>query len=122
MAIRFIQIAVIYLVLGAMLGLAMGISGKFTLAPVHAHIALVGWLSMAMAGVIYHLHPAASQTRLATAHFWLHNIGLPIFMVGLAFLLTGSAGAVPVVGLGASLVLVGLVSFAANVLRRVKAA
>jgi hypothetical protein len=122
MAQRFIQIAVLYLVVGGSLGLAMGISGKFTLAPVHAHLALVGWLSLAMAGVIYHLYPTASQTRLAKAHFWLHNIGLPIFMVGLAFLLTGTEGVIPVVGSGATLLLLGLFSFAANVLRHVKPA
>jgi len=122
MAQRFIQIAVVYLVLGAMLGLAMGISGKFTLTPVHAHLLLVGWLSLAMAGVIYHLYPAAGRTGLAKAHFWLHNIGLPVFMIGLGLMLTGSDGFLPVVATGASVVLLGLVLFSANVLLRVRAA
>jgi cbb3-type cytochrome oxidase subunit 1 len=121
MAQRFIRIAVVYLVVGAILGLVMGISGKFTLAPVHAHLLLAGWLSMAMAGVIYHLHPDAGRTRLAKAHFWLHNLGLPVFMVGLAFALTGTEGIIPIVGTGATALLAGFVLFAANVLLRVKA-
>lgn len=120
MAQRFIQIAVVYLVVGASLGMVMGISGNFTLAPVHAHLALAGWVSLAMAGVIYHLYPAAGLTRLAKAHFWLHNIGLPIFMAGLALALTGSQGLIPVVATGASLLLAGLIAFAVNVLRCVK--
>jgi hypothetical protein len=117
---RFIHIAVVYVVIAAGLGMYMGVSGKFTLAPVHAHLALVGWASLALGGVIYHLYPAASRTRLATAHFWLHNTGLPLFMAGLAFALTGDEGLIPVVGFGASLVLLGLICFAVNVLRNVK--
>lgn len=121
MAQRFIQIAVLYLVVGVSLGLVMGMTGRFTLAPVHAHLVLVGWLSLAMAGVIYHLYPAAARTRLAVAHFWMHNIGLPVFMVGLGFVLTGTQGLFPMVGGGAVVLLLGLVLFAANVLRHVKA-
>jgi len=121
MAQRFIHIAVVYVVIGATLGLYMGISGRFTLAPVHAHLALLGWVSLALAGLLYHLYPAAARTRLAAAHFWLHNAGLPVFMVGLALVLTGSEGLIPAVAAGASLVLAGLVCFAANVLRNVRA-
>lgn len=119
MAQRFLQIAVVYLFLGAVLGLSMGISGTFTLAPVHAHLLLLGWVSLALAGVIYHLHPSAGQTFLARSHFWLHNAGLPIFMVGLGFMLNGQDSLLPVVAAGASLVLLGLALFAVNVLRNI---
>lgn len=122
MSLRFIKIAVVYLVIGGILGLVMGISGKFTMAPVHAHVLLAGWLSLAMAGVIYHLYPPAGLTALAKAHFWLHNAGLPVFMVGLAFLLSGEGAFMPLVAGGASTVLAGLVLFAANVLLNVKKA
>lgn len=120
MASRLIRIAVVYLIVGVALGMAMGISGKFTLAPVHAHLLLAGWLSLAMAGVIYHLYPAAGQTRLARAHFWLHNLGLPVFMVTLALSLTGSEKLVPLIAVGAALLLAGLVLFATNVLLSVR--
>lgn len=122
MGLRFLKIAVVYLVIGAALGLTMGITQKFALAPVHAHILLLGWASLALAGLVYHLYPAASRTRLARWHFWLHNLGLPIFMVGLGFMLTGNAGVIPVVVTGAIAVLVGLVLFAANVLLNIKSA
>ena len=123
MAARFIRIAVIYLVIGGFMGLYMGITTKFTLTPVHAHVLLAGWLSLAMAGVVYHLYPGAATTKLAKAHFWLHNIGLPIFMAGLAaMLLTGNMGLTPLVAGGALTLLVGLVLFAANVLLKVRPA
>ena len=121
MELRFLKVAVIYLVIGATLGLGMGISGKFTLTPVHAHLLLLGWASLAIAGLVYHWYPAAALTRLARAHFWLHNIGLPGFMIGLALLLTGNPWAMPLAAGSATLVLVGLALFAANVLINVKA-
>ncbi|GIK84658.1 MAG: hypothetical protein BroJett026_01390 [Betaproteobacteria bacterium] len=117
MSLNFLKIAVVYLVIGAVLGLVMGITQQFALTPVHAHLLLLGWASLALAGLVYHLYPAASATRLARLHFWLHNLGLPAFMVGLAAYLTGSPQAEPMLVAGAVTVIVGLVLFAANVLR-----
>src|SRR5690348_10630436 len=122
MGINFLKIAVIYLVIGTLLGFTMGITQKFVLVPVHAHLLLLGWASLALAGLVYHLYPAASTTRLARFHFWLHNLGLPVFMLGLGFLLTGSHAALPVAIIGAIAVLLGLVLFASNVLLNVKPA
>ncbi len=120
MGLRFIKIAVVYLVIGTLLGFAMGLSQKFVLVPVHAHVLLLGWASLALAGLVYHFYPSASITRLARFHFWLHNIGLPLFMVGLGFLLTGNETAFPLVLVSAIAVIVGLVLFAANVLLNIK--
>ncbi|MEO8305677.1 MAG: cytochrome-c oxidase [Betaproteobacteria bacterium] len=120
MGIRFLKIAVVYLFIGASLGLFMGITQKFVLAPVHAHLLLLGWASLALAGLVYHFYPAAGQTRLAHVHFWLHNVAMPVFMVSLGMLLTGSEAAGPIVGVSASVVLIGLATFAANVLVNVK--
>lgn len=121
MALRFLKIAVVYLVIGALLGLVMGISEQFTLAPVHAHLLLLGWASFALVALVYHLYPAAATTRLAHIHFWLHNLGLPVFMIGLAMLLTGRGSSVPLIATAATAVLIGLIVFAANVLMNCKA-
>ena len=65
----------------------------------------------------------AGASKLAKAHFWLHNVGLPVFMIGLAgFLLSGNQAMTPVVAGGALVLLVGLVLFAANVLMNVRQA
>ncbi|HVJ72638.1 MAG TPA: cytochrome-c oxidase [Casimicrobiaceae bacterium] len=122
MGLRFLKIAVVYLILGALLGLFMGLTQQFALAPVHAHLLLLGWASMALAGLIYHLYPDAAQTLLARIHFWVHNLALPVFMFGLACLLMGREWAGPVVGVSAIVMLTGLVLFAANVLMNVKPA
>ncbi len=122
MGVKFIRIAVIYLLIGACVGLGMGMSQQFTLAPVHAHLLLLGWASMALAGLIYHWYPAAGATLLARIHFWVHNLALPVFMVSLGFLLTGTQAAMPFVAGAATFMLVGLALFAANVIMNVKAA
>jgi cbb3-type cytochrome oxidase subunit 1 len=115
---RFIKIAALYLVFGAGLGMYMDISQDFSLTPVHAHVLLAGWLTLAMAGVVYRAYPAATGTRLAAAHFWLHNLGLPVFMAGLGLMVTGKATLQPVIAAGASAVLLGLVCLAINLWRR----
>ena len=122
MALRFLKIAVVYLFVGALLGLAMGLSQRFTLAPVHAHLLLLGWASFALVGLVYHLYPNAAATKLARIHFWLHNLGLPVFMVALGMLLTGHESAGSLVGISAIVVILGLASFVTNVLVNVKPA
>ena len=122
MGLNFIRIAVIYLVIGTSLGIVMGISQRFTLVPVHAHVLLLGWATLAIAGVVYQLYPMAANTRLARIHFWLHNLGLPVFMAALALLLSGHESVLPVVAIAALVVLLGLILFAANFLLTTKTA
>jgi len=46
LGVKWIKMAAIYLVIGILLGIHMGKSHDHTLAPVHAHINLLGWASM----------------------------------------------------------------------------
>ncbi|MGE5171713.1 MAG: hypothetical protein ACM3JC_15225 [Rudaea sp.] len=115
MSIRLIRIAAVYLAIGVTMGIVMGITHQFSLAPVHAHVNLLGWASLGIMGVIYRVYPAAAETRLARAHFWVHNTALPIFMVALAFALTGHEAFLPVAIVGALAVAIGILLFAANV-------
>src|SRR5882724_1569444 len=101
MAARFLKIAVIYLAIGVIGGIVMGFSHQFQYAPVHAHLGLLGWASLALAGLIYHLYPAAARTRLARFHFWTHNLGLPLFTVGMFFRIAGHDEADLVLKVGA---------------------
>ena len=122
MGLRFLKIAVVYLFVGALLGGFMGFTQQFSLAPVHAHLLLLGWASFALVGLVYHFYPAASATRLAVIHFWLHNLGLPAFMVSLWMLLTGHESAGPFVGISALVVIIALGALAMNVLMNAKPA
>jgi hypothetical protein len=121
-ATTWFKLSVVYLLVGVSLGIAMGASGSFTLRPVHAHINLLGFTVMTLAGLIYSVYPAAGASRLAAIHFWLHNISLPVMMGSLAALLLGNASVVPVLGVSEVLALVGVIAFVANVFINVKPA
>lgn len=122
MSARLIKIAAVYLVIGVAMGIAMGITQQFSLAPVHAHINLLGWATLGIIGVIYQVYPAAGQTRLAQIHFWIHNIALPVFMLGLGFVLSGHEAFLPAAIAGALAVAIGIVVFAVNIWRCVRPA
>jgi cbb3-type cytochrome oxidase subunit 1 len=111
---RFLRLSVVYVLLGVTLGIVMAASHDYTFRPVHAHLNLLGWASMALFGLWYRSAPAAAETRLAKAHFWLHNIALPIQMITLAMYLNGNNSAEPVLALASVVIGVGLVCFAIN--------
>lgn len=117
MAIRCLKFAACYLLVGVWMGLVMGMTKQFQLAPVHAHVNLLGWVTLALAGLIYHAYPRAAATRLAQWHFWLHNIGLVAGMTGLAFLLSGRAHAEPAVAFGSALLVAAITLWVINLLR-----
>jgi hypothetical protein len=117
LANRLFKIAAIYFVAGSALGLAMGITGNFAPVPVHAHLNLLGWVSLALAGLLYRTHPLLAQTRLARIHFWMHNISLPVMMAALLAYRMGMAALQPLVAVGAVGVMVGIICFTANIVR-----
>lgn len=118
---KLIKIAVIYFLLAVLLGMFMSITHNFDYAPLHAHLALLGWASLALAGVIYVLYRKAEQSKLGKFHFWLHNIGLPIMMIGL-FLLESGVPAEPVIAIGATITTLGIIVFAMNLFCNVSTA
>lgn len=115
MGVRFLKIAVVYFVVAVILGLTMGMVDDFRFASVHAHLNLLGWVSMALFGLIYHFYPKAAVTRLAKTHFWLHNIGLPIMQGSLFYMLLADNESIVVVTIVASVaVVVGIILYAIN--------
>ncbi|HWL23614.1 MAG TPA: cytochrome-c oxidase [Ureibacillus sp.] len=115
MGTRFIKIAGVYFVLAVTLGLVMGIIQNFAFTSVHAHLNLLGWVSMALFGLIYSVYKKAGETTLAKAHFWLHNIGLPI-MQGSLFIeiLTGNSSLTVGIIIGSLIVILGVLLFVLN--------
>lgn len=110
----WLKLAVLYLIAGIGLGIAMGASHNFTLRPVHAHINLLGWTTMALAGLTYSLFPATGQSRLARVHFWLANLSMPVMAISLALLLTGTPQIAPLLSASEVVALLGIVCFAVN--------
>jgi cbb3-type cytochrome oxidase subunit 1 len=119
--VALVKIASVYLLVGLVLGMAMALAEDFRLASVHSHLLLLGWGTMATTGIVYLVLPRCADTRLAAAHFWLHNLGLPVMMLSLSALHLGEPRAEPLVGLGSTVVIAGLALFTLNVLRGAKA-
>jgi hypothetical protein len=86
----FLATAALCLVVGVSLGIAMGIAHDFTFAPVHAHLNLLGWTSLALMGLTFRAYPELGQNRVAL-----------LFPIGIAIAIdTGN----PAVAIGMSLI------------------
>jgi cbb3-type cytochrome oxidase subunit 1 len=114
MAQLWIKLAVLYLLAGVIFGLVMAANHHFEFIPVHAHINLLGWATMALAGVIYYLFPHAGGSRLGLWHFWLHNLALPVSMVALFLALAGHPQLEKLAAASASVIVLGVALFAVN--------
>ncbi|WP_177344648.1 cytochrome-c oxidase [Evansella clarkii] len=118
MGYHFIRISVLYFVVGVLLGLYMSMTYNFSFTGVHAHVNLLGWTSMTLAGILYVLFPKAGRSILGKIHFILHNIGLLIMMVALFTLVqTGYEALGPVIGIGGISLIIGVILFAINIFR-----
>jgi hypothetical protein len=114
--LKFLLLAAIMLTAGVGLGIRMGIVHDFSLAPVHAHINLVGWASLAMFGFVYRLYPAMAESRLAGLHFILAAPAAVMFPIGIALSILAER---PLIAIVASLLwFAGVLLFLANLTRQ----
>lgn len=124
----FIRASLAWFALGIVAGLAIAAYPTWVAyRPAHAHMTVVGFLTMMVFGVGYQLlprlfgHPLHSR-GLAVGHWWLANIGLAAMVVG--FVLTPHIGprAAPVTSGGGLLFALGALGFVYNLWRTFNAA
>jgi cytochrome c oxidase cbb3-type subunit 1 len=78
--------SIVYLGLAAGLGIVMlGSDKAMSLKFVHSHLNMLGWVSMMIYGVGYHILPRFMgrplySTKIGEAQFWLANIGLVVML------------------------------------------
>jgi cbb3-type cytochrome oxidase subunit 1 len=96
----FFTAALVYGLLGLLLGLDMGIRHDHVELPTHAHIMVVGWVSFAIFGVFYHLLGHAVPPLLANLHFWLAQASLVILVLGLWLIYAGHTEFDPLAAVG----------------------
>lgn len=73
-SIRLIRIAALFGLVGTVLGSHMAGAGSPAFKPIHAHILLVGWLSVFSWGVFYKIYKVRA-TKLIEVHGWSAIIG-----------------------------------------------
>ena len=111
----FLLIASACLIVGTSMGIAMGIAHDFQFAPVHAHLNLLGWASLALFGLTYKAYPMLANSRIALIHLAVSGVSALMFPAGIYFSVAHGA---PGLAIGASLLwFVGAVLFFANLVR-----
>ena len=81
--VLFLLLATLCMTVGVSMGIGMGIAHDFQFAPVHAHLNLVGWASLALYGLAYRAYPALKRSRLGPAHLIAATLGAVLFPIGL---------------------------------------
>ena len=81
--VYFLLLATVLLICGATLGIVMGAREDFQLVPVHAHLNLAGWASLALFGLTYRAYPELAATKLAGYHFTVSAIASVLLPVGI---------------------------------------
>jgi hypothetical protein len=107
----FLRLAVFAALCGMGLGIFMGASHDHSFAPVHAHVNLIGWVSMFLAGQFYRIVPAA-EGRFAALHLGLATAGLGLIAPGIAGVVLGKPWGEPLAIAGSLLTITGMVVFA----------
>ncbi|MFQ5624974.1 MAG: hypothetical protein ACE5FS_16465, partial [Paracoccaceae bacterium] len=79
----FVLSATVYVTIGMAWGIQMSVIDNHLLSPAHAHLNLVGWVTMALFGIYYHLVPQAAGAVLAKIHFTVATLGVWAMVPGI---------------------------------------
>ena len=126
----YLRMSVFYFVAGALIGVAMLIwpeeAGYYI--TVHAHLNLLGFMSMMIYGVGYHILPKFSGRNIyspliVNLQFWFANAGLIGIAVSWPSVIRGLDTSLPnnILIASAFLSLVSVILFAYNMLKTIKA-
>ena len=108
----------LFVLIGMSGGMWMGAHEDFRLMPVHAHLNLVGWVTMALFGGFYALTAKTYSKRLAWTNYALSVVGVLVMIPLLAvFLLTHDTALVPFMALGELITVASVVTFLISALR-----
>lgn len=110
---RFMLTGIVFAVIGMAFGIWIGTTGPsaFNYAPAHAHINLVGWVTMFLFGLWYRSTPSLAGTTLAAVHYWVALVGAICLVLGIIGSVAPYPPLDPVVIPGALLTLISTLIF-----------
>ena len=114
-AFYFFALGVLSVLIGMGWGLQMAISGDHLLAPAHAHLNLLGWVTFSIFAFYYHLVPDAAEGTLPKLHLAVAVIGLALMIPGIAIAVSG--GGEPLAAIGSLLSALSMLIFAVIVVK-----
>jgi hypothetical protein len=101
----YVAVALLWAVVGMLLGLYMGIVADNKLLTIHTAILLPGFVTLAIYGMIYRLWPALKKAPLARVQFWITVLSSAGIVVGSYFFAT--SGSIPLVATASIAMIVG---------------
>lgn len=110
----FFMMAAIYIVIGTCWGMYMSVTHDFATSPAHAHLNLLGFVSLSIMGAFYALIGKHTPPWLVKTNFFLNNIGIIAMTTALVLLFTGKATEAqlaPLLMLGGPLIIMGFIAF-----------
>ena len=112
---------ILFLIVGMVWGIEMGIRQEFSLAPAHAHFNLIGGVLLFVFGLYYRMVPAAPKSALAKWQGSLHFVGALLFPVGVAVVIKQGTGFIVLPIIGSLIVVTAVALFAVIVFRTSRA-
>jgi cbb3-type cytochrome oxidase subunit 1 len=121
----FMKSSLVWLGFGVTLGLAMAVHPAWLIyRPAHLHMNLLGFVTMMIFGVAYHVlprfsgHPLHSR-RLAGLHWGIANLGLTTMVAGFVLAPRSGVWAIPLLAAGGMLSATGAYLFIFNMWRTI---
>jgi cbb3-type cytochrome oxidase subunit 1 len=102
------------------MGIGMAATQNHAIMPAHAHLNLLGWVSLFLFGIYYERRPAIDSSRLATIQVVLWSLGTTVLTIAVAAIHLGYTAADPVAALASLIVLAAMILFAYFVFRPVR--
>lgn len=112
-----LRAATIYALIGMCWGIHMAISEDHTLFPAHAHLNLLGWVSVFLYGLFFLQIPKAAEGVLAKIHLCLAHLGLVVMIPGVALAINEAPMGEPLAAGGSILTVLAMLLFAVIVFR-----
>lgn len=110
--------AVLMVAVGMVWGIVMAISEDHSAMPAHAHLNLLGWVSLFLFGIFYHLHPAIDRSRAAIVQVIVWIAATIVLTIGVGLVHTGHPIGDPIAAAGSLIVFADMLLFGWLVLRR----
>jgi len=120
---NFIRASLVWLGLGVLIGVSMAFwPAAIMYRPAHMHANLLGFVSMMIFGVAYHIIPRFSgnplhSRLLAGIHLWVANSGLALMVAGFLARVTWYAAGSLLIAVGATVSAAGAFFFIYNLWR-----
>ena len=111
------RLAVLFVIAGMAMGIGMAATQDHSIMPAHAHLNLLGWVSLFLFGIYYERRPALNASRMAMIQVILWSVGTVLLTIAVAAIHLGYTAADPVAGISSLIVLAAMLMFAYFVFR-----